>query len=213
MIADVPNPRALRALGPDAVAELALKYADTFSATAGARLLRELARRTTATYPAGVITRIYPVDQDRFGHPAGNCFAACVATLLGVGTTDVVELSDAHEEWWGRLDRSSTDDEKARVSEEWWDFFGEFVARFGYVRFATTSAKAPPAGYAIAGGPTGRADHGHCVVVFDGRLAHDPHPSRTGILHAEEFVVLLPAARPDPGLDGVPDPADARVSP
>ena len=54
-----------------------------------------------------------------------------------------------------------------------------------------------PRGYAIASGPSPRGTNiQHAVVVKDGELWHDPHPSRAGVLSIETYEVLIPLAAP-----------------
>ncbi len=42
-----------------------------------------------------------PVDQTTFGHPGGNCFSACVASLLEM-SVDQVPYFMGHDDWFGR---------------------------------------------------------------------------------------------------------------
>ena len=50
-------------------------------------------------------------------------------------------------------------------------------------------------GYYIAGGMCERGGR-HSCVYRDGRLAHDPHPSRAGLLSVDTWTLLVPL---DPG--------------
>jgi hypothetical protein len=49
-----------------------------------------------------------PVDQTTFGHPGGNCFSACVASLLELPIEEVPyfmgEPDEPNERWAERLD-------------------------------------------------------------------------------------------------------------
>jgi hypothetical protein len=94
-----------------------------------------------------------PVLQTRHG-PGGNCYAACVASILETSLDDVPDLcGDAQ---WG---------EKLRA----W-----CRARRVTVRFLPGNAPAPQ-GWAIAGVRvlTGSI---HAVVCLNGRIVHDPSP-------------------------------------
>jgi hypothetical protein len=82
--------------------------------------------------------------------PNGNCFAACVASIL---EWDLDELPDLDEDWGPVL--------KAYLGACGWD-----------VRFVTGP---PPAGYAIAAKRV-RDGSIHSVVCRDGKIVHDPSP-------------------------------------
>lgn len=116
-----------------------------------------------------------PVDQTQFaGEGAGgNCVQASVASILGLPLTDVphfLEVADRPEEW-----------ELAFM--DWLEERG-----VGYIR---RSGEWVFDGYYLASGPSPRGVH-HMVVYRDGRLAHDPHPSREGILAVKSTWVLCP---------------------
>jgi len=56
-----------------------------------------------------------------------------------------------------------------------------------------------PKGYALGGGKSPRGHFDHSVVVFDGQLVHDPHPSRGGLDGPiKDFTIFYPLdpARP-----------------
>ena len=134
-----------------------------------------------------------PVDQSKFGYPEGNCLMACVASILEVELCDLPDLF---------LRCCRTTDEGLTWSdrgEHWLDVLQEGVKVHGW-EASWRDAKpeeTPPAGYAIAGGPTGRTfdedgrDVGHCVVCLDGVMVHDPHPERTGLRGKTEDWILL----------------------
>jgi hypothetical protein len=53
---------------------------------------------------------------------------------------------------------------------------------------------APP-GYHIATGKSPRSDQVHAVVALDGRIVHDPHPSRAGLDGAiASWIIFMPVA-------------------
>lgn len=90
-----------------------------------------------------------PVYQTEFG-PKGNCFAACLATIL---ERDLAEVPDFRFEGWA-----------AKV-QTW-------LAARGYA-MAHWFGGMPPSGLAIAGMlvPDGSI---HAAVFRNGRLVHDP---------------------------------------
>lgn len=125
---------------------------------------------------------IRPVDQTLFGEPYGNCFAACVATIFGLGIDDVPNFC-AHQDWQKRCA----------------DWFGE--RGFAVLRLTIAAADLDdgraiinewlPGTLAIV---TGKADRGllHATVWRGGELVHDPHPSRAGLLDVFDVIVFVP---------------------
>lgn len=109
-----------------------------------------------------------PVDQTTYGHSDGNCFAACVASILEIPIAEVPNtfgLNDQLLRWLAQRGLSATLYDRA-----------EYV----------------PPGYAIAAGPSLRfAGRFHACVAYDGRVVHDPHPSRDGLpFGVAEYVVI-----------------------
>lgn len=103
-----------------------------------------------------------PVDQTTFGQGTGNCFSACVASVLELAIADVPYFMGAGDEW-----------------------FSEFVAwcakRQIDVDFST-AFPAPAGAHVIVGGTSPRTGGGHACVALDGAIVHDPHPDRTGLV-------------------------------
>jgi hypothetical protein len=126
---------------------------------------------------------VIPVDQTRFGDPDGNCLAACVASLLELPLADVDVRGDG--EWWQGLAR-------------WLEPRGLWPLAFSY---PTPEALEQVKGYAIVSGMTERGLL-HATVWRAGKLVHDPHPSRAGLLNVEDVIVLVPI-----------DPALGRLAP
>lgn len=57
-----------------------------------------------------------PVDQTQFGWPHGNCFMACVASIMEVGLDDLPDLYEP------------TKDDKAH----WWNVFMDAIRGYGW---------------------------------------------------------------------------------
>ena len=122
-----------------------------------------------------------PVYQTLFGDgsdgtPCGNCFAACIASLLEL-PLDALPNFCALEGW-----REATD--------RWLGDRGFF-----YLDVAPGPGFSPEtafgrAGYHIMSGPGPRGLR-HSVVGRAGRMVHDPHPSGDGVI-AEEYDFLIP---------------------
>lgn len=98
----------------------------------------------------------------------GNCFAACLASMLDLPLWMVPPFDDM----FGRTD--------------WWARVGEWLARIHHVRLVRTEGHAPEAmpPYYIASGLSARGVR-HSVIYAAGELAHDPHPSGAGVLAVE----------------------------
>lgn len=121
-----------------------------------------------------------PVFQTRFGYPKGNCFAACVASILEVSVDKVWEGDE--------IDATMQD------NDAWWKGWRTWLNSQGYdlahVNFGAWFL--PPKGYAIANGIAKGSGLRHSVVVFDGELIHDPHPGWSGLGATESYVIIYP---------------------
>ena len=101
-----------------------------------------------------------PVDQTAYGLHDGNCFNACVASILEVPIAHVPRFSGTR--WFAQFSQWLADRQLA-------------------ASFAKRGSYGPP-GYSIAGGPSLRfAGRMHACVALDGIVVHDPHPSRDGL--------------------------------
>lgn len=127
-----------------------------------------------------------PVYQRNFARGSGDCFAACLASVMEISLDEVPNLCaeemDADGSTW--MERTV----------EWLQSRG-----WGFVYFPYAQTGVLPAGcWVIAGGSTSRADESHAVVgrvelgertpiMVDGKpgwnwawqlwYVHDPHPS------------------------------------
>lgn len=122
-----------------------------------------------------------PVDQTTFGHPGGNCYSACVASLLELPIEDVPYfMGEPANEWSKRLD-------------EWLAPRGFYALHYEINpenRAYYDREKLWPKGFYILGGKSPRGDH---AVVARGRdMVHDPHPSRAGLTDTDGFTLLIP---------------------
>lgn len=112
-----------------------------------------------------------PVHQDRINNKDGNCWAACIASLLEVPLEEV----DLHLNW-------------EVPQDDWWEQMNRhLIDKFDMVLVAFDAGKDwVPKGYALAIGPSatfidGETRTNHVVVVFDGVLVHDPNPESNGL--------------------------------
>lgn len=118
--------------------------------------------------------------QTVFGDKKGNCFATCVACLIGLHVAEVPNfcleptwLSDAinwlYERGWGvaYIYNSSHDPL-------------ESVAIYSSLPYIQT-------------GKSPRGDFLHCALYQHGKLVHDPHPSGLGTEGVpRDYIVLFP---------------------
>lgn len=96
-----------------------------------------------------------PVNQTIFG-PQGNCFAACIASILEVPLKEVPECNG------GRFSQALMD----------------WLRERGLGLVSTPTRGAFIYGYCILVARSQRTDGFHCVVLEDGDVVHDPHPGR-----------------------------------
>ncbi len=118
------------------------------------------------------------ITQTKFYDPSqpqnvctGNCTEAALASLFGIKLDEVPSM-------------------QGLADSDYWDALDAFVASRGY----DLSMQPPsyrPAGLYLADGPSARGC-GHFVVMRDGDVVHDPHPSRAGLLRVENVWVLMP---------------------
>jgi len=116
---------------------------------------------------------------DAEGRP-GDCWKACVASLLDVQDYDSVPHFVALEDWWGETVKYV------------WAETGKSLRKWRDPAFIPEGLD-----YFIGTGPSPRGDFYHAVIVDrDGNLVHDPHPSRLGILAVEDYFAPLPVEAP-----------------
>ncbi len=112
------------------------------------------------------------IDQTTFGEGLGNCFSACVASILHLQIEEV-PFFGADELWWTRF-------------AEWLE------ARNLYAICLKHRPGRAPVGYHILSGKSPRGDFMHSVVAKGEDVVHDPHPSRATILDRVDCIVIVP---------------------
>jgi hypothetical protein len=112
------------------------------------------------------------IDQTKFGKD-GNCFAACVASLLGLVIEDV-PCFDVPGKMWLRL------------FDEW--LRGRDLAP---IILWPKGGIIPSNVHYIAGGK-GPRGLPHSVIYLNGEMVHDPHPDRTGLLNVSDYTFIVP---------------------
>lgn len=124
-----------------------------------------------------------PVDQTTFGFPGGNCFSACVASILELSIEEVPyfmgDMSDNHD---------------------WLERFAEWLAPRGLYPVHSMMGDGPdgwaPRGLHVMSGQSPRHPDGperlHSVVARGREMLHDPHPLKRGLLSIRDTVILVP---------------------
>lgn len=123
-------------------------------------------------------------DQTRFGgpdaplHERGNCFAAVMASLLGLPL----------DSRWEPIAGAGED------ADDFWRIASEVIAPLGYSIAPVYLSMLTNGTLCEAYGKSHRGDWLHSVVWRVGRgLVHDPHPSRMGLAEEpSEGTVLVP---------------------
>ena len=101
----------------------------------------------------------------------GDCWKACIASLLEVEDYDSVPHFVAMDEWW------------RETCAYVWGRAGK-----GLMKWRDRTLLPEGIELFIGTGPSPRGDFYHAVIVDrEGNLVHDPHPSQLGILEVEEF--------------------------
>lgn len=157
-----------------------------------AEQMREYARATLSARPSpgGQVDRW--VTQTKFYDPnqapevcTGNCTEAALASLFGMRLDEVPSM-------------------QGLAGSEYWEALEAFVRSRGFA-LSMHPPSHYPAGLYLADGPSERGC-GHFVVMRDGEMVHDPHPSRVGLLNVERvwsLTALDPAALSAPPAQAV----------
>ena len=113
------------------------------------------------------------VDQTIFWSeesPVGNCTQAAIASLLDLPLEVVPQFS--------------------QDLSYYWDSFYGFIHERGFRCKEVSSDDLLPEKYYLVSGKSERGCYHHVIYKGD-KLAHDPHPSRAGIVEAEQFQELV----------------------
>jgi len=129
------------------------------------------------------------VSQTTFGDD-GNCFAACVATLLHLPIKDVPNFCSLPGDWMAQ-------------ANDWAAARGFQFVTVGVGRDWLELAEAKRV-FGILAGNSHRGRM-HAVVWYHGET-WDPHPDRTGLVDTTEVTLLVPLEPPPPATAGVERP-------
>ena len=116
-----------------------------------------------------------PVNQTLFGDGSegtdyGNCFIACLATILEYPLRKIPHFCEDKKHWFQHCNI-------------WLSEFGLsfFECRFTAPAEVEISYFSNHWGYHLIGGESPRGIQ-HWVVGKEGKIVHDPHPSKTGLI-------------------------------
>lgn len=119
-----------------------------------------------------------PVDQTKLHSESvnGNCFAAALASIFELPIDDVPDF----------------------VGDRWWFDFVNWLNSNGWdvIRWDN---KIELLGIYLVAGKSPRGDFDHVVVFENGKMIHDPHPTKQGLGNIKFCMAFLPL---DPGIGG-----------
>jgi hypothetical protein len=111
-----------------------------------------------------------PIVQTKFPQ-RGNCFAACIASILELEVSEVPAFEDLSSNPF-------------IPAKRWLNERG--------LNFEHSAAAYPPPGYAVAVGASPRnPDIQHAVVTLAGKIVHDPHPDGRGLAEISRYFAIV----------------------
>lgn len=113
----------------------------------------------------------------------GNCYAACYASILELPIDAVPPFE--------MLPGFANDDDRY---DTWHDVLEWWLRGMGLgTAVVKHESGQVPFGYAIMSGQSPRfSDSGHCVVVLDGKVVHDPMEGAERITERWDYIKLVP---------------------
>jgi len=114
------------------------------------------------------------VDQTKIHSEStnGNCFAACLASILEIPLSDVPEFEDMGKEWFPNF---------YKWVEKKWLYALRLEKEFIF-----------PGLYLVMGTSPRNKSINHQVIYKNGKMVHDPHPLREGVTEIKEVMLLVP---------------------
>lgn len=120
-----------------------------------------------------------PIDQTKFGSPEGNCFAACLASILEIPLEEFPVVS--------------------KTKQYWIDKFNRFLEPYGIFllliqgKYSDNEHYFPPDGLVCVASGMGPRGLQHSVVWYKNKVLHDPHPSREGLVERPvDYAFIIP---------------------
>jgi len=124
-----------------------------------------------------------PVNQTICNFKNGNCFSACIASILELPLVEIPNfMQDGEEKFDYHVEQFEKD-------------FGIGIVDFDY----TNQIESLPDfiilmknRYLVATSPSPRnKNYNHATVWYNGNLAHDPHPDKTGLLEPPKLFTIM----------------------
>lgn len=114
--------------------------------------------------------------RDEFGNiiQRGNCYATCVAMILGKKIEDIPKFEELPADGSWFIDS--------------WTYLNGLGYDLDILHVRNLSEY--PNGFSIASGKSPRGPWDHCVVYLDGKLYHDPYPNGKGIDKVDYFLLI-----------------------
>ena len=103
---------------------------------------------------------------------SGNCLAASLASVLELPLSKIPEFENMGKKWFSKLTK-------------WLETLGLYPVIW-------REEVVLPGYYFVIGQSPRDKKITHQVVYFNGKMIHDPHPSRDGIINIKETMVLVP---------------------
>lgn len=121
-----------------------------------------------------------PIDQTVFGFDEGNCFAACIASILEIPLDSIPFFFDV-DDWWSKFD-------------SWLEAKGLDCMYYLFGPNENTLKELSSSDTYILSGLSPRATDGqlHAVVAGQGKILHDPHPTRHGLMDFYDAILITP---------------------
>ena len=118
-----------------------------------------------------------PVSQSVLHDPdkgdVGDCFAACLASILEVEIEEVPSPTDEKE------------------YPQWFDPYKEYLVSKGFQPLWVHLDGCVVPGYTVRSGMAVRGVE-HSCVAYNGEVVWDPHPSQDGLITHTDTLMLLP---------------------
>lgn len=103
----------------------------------------------------------------------GNCFPACIASILEMECEDVIQIQELYD------------------NDMWCETLQHWLNKRGYRWRALTGDDNILDKHILVTGKSPRhPDCTHVVIYLNGKMVHDPHPDNAGILDEQYFEII-----------------------
>lgn len=124
----------------------------------------------------------------------GDCWRCCIAAILGIPASDVPHFA--------QIQSITHKNSFEQLAQEWLNERGLWLVTAGYLHFPATWEREHELPPIIAVGPSPRSTkmhQHHAVVMVEGDLVYDPHPSNAGLtaITGQYFIGKHPHLTPE----------------